>query len=254
MTMMTTAEKAIQQAIYALWYTHYTNYSLTQEQRNTLAQGFINEHLSNDNVLLTKAFIRHPMTRRKSFAQTATVYDVLADFILAVNAEEEKHESFPLHSEEQAFRHARQRRERETSLYKSNDEGDELENDNASIEVYTQEVLAVAKEEDNANISAEQFAELIENVKRKPIEYARKYAQMGYNYALCVRNIRKLDVRRIKECEVCNSAFYAHDLRRTVCDQQNGIAGKNGNSRKDSQSMCEILSNRKRAEKAVKSA
>lgn len=254
MTMMTTAEKAIQQAIYTLWYMHYTNYSLTQEQRNSLAQGFINEHLSNDNVLLTKAFIRHPMTRLKQYDRTASPYDVLADFILAVNAEEEKREAFPLHSEEQAFRHARQRRERETSLYKSNDDDDELENDNASIEVYTQEVLAVAKEEENAYICVEQFAELIAKVKRNSNEYARKYAQMGYSYASCIRNIRKLDARRIKVCAVCDSAFYAHDMRRTVCDQQNGIAGKNVNARRDSQSMCEIIATRKRAEKAVKSA
>lgn len=259
------AEIAVQKALYDLWYKHYSDKTLGKQERRELVDDFIAEHLSTDTVLLSKSFIRHPQTRKKQFARTATPLEVLADFMLNVDAVEERTKEFPIKSAESSFRQEQQRKKTEQSIYFQSESDADHEialsrmrkqgyiapplPSNSISEVDLIGDISEVEEElfREEPESVKSFRRLLRKVKRNPKKYALKYESKGYDYQKTIKNIRKLDDSRVKECFICGEPFYAHDKRRIICDLQHGIVG---DGKRSEQSMCEVIYARERAEKS----
>lgn len=261
------SEIAVQKALYDLWYKHYNDKGLQTADRRELVDDFIAEHLSVDTVLLTKSFIRHPQTRKKQFGRTATPLEVLADFMLNVDAIEERTQEYPIKSAESSFRHEMQRKKTEQSIYFQ----DEYDADHEialsqmhqrgyitptmpSNSVSESELIGYASEVEAEFFreepqSVQSFRRILRNVKRNPKKYALRFEAKGRSYKETIERIRKLDDSRVKACYICREPFYAHDKRRIICDLQQGIVGEGTNAKRSKQSMCEVIHARKRAEK-----
>ncbi|UZM98219.1 hypothetical protein OL548_26255 [Lysinibacillus sp. MHQ-1] len=79
--------------------------SYSDAQRNLLAQDFVNEQLELwgvDLYMISDIKVYHPAYLKTTSFRKANIYDILADFMIAVNnATTEKHEEYPAYSEEQ---------------------------------------------------------------------------------------------------------------------------------------------------------
>lgn len=251
---MTEAEKAVQRALYELWYEHYTK-PMTQTERNQLAADFAEKWLDPTRIKVDKPFIKHPATARKEFQRLCTVAEVLADFILRVDQNAEKSADYPILNRDAEVRREESRRNRERSIVFES-EYDNGASDMAEGQSYQLPPYSVLERDLTIENSIEDelfaetpptveaFQQQLGKVKRNARKVARKYEEQGYSYADALRRIRRLDVSRVRECVECGQAFYAHDLRRYVCDLQHGRTEKGERSEL---STCELHADQRRS-------
>lgn len=245
----TPAEKAVQDAINNLWYNDdYKGKAL--DERNRIAEAFLTQYYDSDKIKVDKPFLVHPATRLKQKARKCTVAEILADYIMGVSANAEKGEVYPVESPDKAVRGEFKRKEVERALIFEYDYDDHILEAMSGDHTITEWALGL----DNS-VEAQLFANVpqtvvdfrreLERVKANPLRYATKFEALGYNRAETVRRIRRLDMKRVRECVVCGNAFYAHDTRRVICDMQQGV--KEGGDISES-STCELIASRKRGE------
>ena len=237
----TNAEKAIQTAITDLWYQTYRK-PLTTEQRNDKVTDFIAQHLEDGSINVVTTLFYHPETSRKIKQRSATIYDILGDYILRVDQVAENSEEYPITSQETEVRNAAERKRRERVMITQSEEDTEDENYRMPpYSVKESELEGTPSLEDEVfeetTPSVEEFRKQLEHVKANAHRYATKYAGMGYDYGDSIRRIRRLDPDRVRECRECGNAFYAHDKRRVVCDMQHGMTEKGVRSH---ESTCEL--------------
>lgn len=250
---MTDAEIAVQRALNDLWYANYTKL-IKQAERNQLAADFAEQWLDPSRIKVDKPFIRHPATARKVFQRNYTVAEVLADFILRAKRKEEKSAEYPILNRDTELRREQSRRQYERSIVFESETDDDAEGMAESLPPYSvyERDLTI----DNS-IESELFAETsptvddfrrqLGKVKANVRKYAREYEAKGYSYSDTLRRIKRLDLSRVRECVECGQAFYAHDLRRYVCDMQHGRTEKGERSEL---STCELSADRRRSETA----
>lgn len=238
---LTPQEKAVQGALNAFWYEHYTK-PYTTDQRNQLVEEFTEKWLNRSKFKISKAFIRHPATKTRQFSRNYTVMDVLADFIMRVDQVEERSEEYPIGNPDYEVNGTRRRQEKERSIFFQGDQDCLKEGDTVPAYCVTEDQFEQKNSiEDILFVETapdvEQFRKELRHVKRFPEFYSTSFAE-EYNYEKkdALRRIKKLDLSRVRECYICGSAFYAHDLRRHVCDMQRGIADK----KPSVQSACEL--------------
>lgn len=248
---LTPQEKAVQGALDAFWYEYYTKH-LTTNQRNLLAGEFAEKWLDGTKIKTHKAFIRHPATKKRLYDRSHTVADVLADFIIRANQNDERDAEYPVENPDYEVNGTRRRQDKERSLY-FKDDLDKPKEERDPLPPYSVRsndiVLPNSIEDELFKETAPdvgQFRKELCRVKRFPEFYATSFAE-EYNYEEkdAMLRIKKLDLSRVRECYICGSAFYAHDLRRHVCDMQRGIADK----KPSVQSACELERDNRDAQK-----
>jgi hypothetical protein len=260
---LTTQERAVQGALDAFWYEHYTQ-PYTTEQRNKLAEGFIAKWLDPSKIKTDKQFVRHPATKNRLKNRNYTVADVLADFIMRVDQVAERKAEFPVENTDRQVNGAMQRQETELSIY-FRDDLDKPPEERKPLPPYSvrandivmpnsvEDVLFTEHTPDVARFRAE-----LRRVKKYAEFYATSFAEeYGFDKADTLRRIKRLDLSRVRECEICGGAFYAHDFRRHVCDTQRGIKtvrekGKAPVYVVTDESACELERERKTAKERAK--
>lgn len=258
----TPQEKDVQAALTAFWYEHYTK-PYTTDERNRLAEQFADQWLDPTKVKIDKAFIRHPATVRRDFSRDYTVAEVLADFIMRANQFAERSAEYPISNPDHFVNSARERQKEERSIYFQYEEDIAAEKGKESrlppysvrenaiiLENSIEDILFAEHSPDVGKFQAE-----IRRVKKFAEFYATTFAEeYGYEKAEVLRRIKRLDLTRVRECEICGGAFYAHDFRRHVCDCQYGIKehrvkGKAPVYEVTDESTCELKRNQENARK-----
>jgi hypothetical protein len=251
---LTRQDKEAILATHEFWIKHN---KAPQRWRNLLVKTFVNRW--KDKIDLTKPIMKHPATKRRDY-EKYSVLDVMTDFLLDVDQVIEKRKEYPVQNPDKRANEINKKHQREVIIRTDWDyekEGpiprgyiDEaaLKHRNPIEEIFFSEPRADTVDELRA---------LIDHVKANEDKYVAKYENPFRNWndntpnkKRTAENIRKairqLDKNRVRVCEVCGGAFYAHDLRRQVCDLQRGI--KAGNEVTD-YSACELKRDRKKAKK-----
>jgi len=273
MYQVSRAEAMVQKAIYDLWFGNYSNDSLTTEDRIKMTEDFTSEYADPDKVKVDKPFLRHPMTYRKQFQRTATIAEVLGDFILRIDQVCERDEEYPIHGTEKVFMDGQKAQKRELSIYAQaeQDRAEALSTSHLVKYRFTNGTTRPSYSIDEADVIAEaslvgrhkagykaptvaEFGSTLRKVKANPDKWATHFALKGYDYAITLRKIKRLDIGRVRECIECGEPFYAHDLRRNVCDLQHGIVKRDGKWVRSKSSHCEMQNAKKRSEKQRETA
>ncbi|WP_338753411.1 hypothetical protein [Bacillus sp. FJAT-52991] len=228
---LTPQQREVQNALDRFWFTYYTK-SLTAEQRIELADQFAVEWLDRPKFKIDSEFIRHPATLKRSFSRSHTVADVLADFIMRVDQVAERSAEYPISNPDHQVKGDRDRRENERSVYNQYQEDEAEKDEQARIPPYSvreSDIVLENSAEDilfkEASPSVKQFRAQLRKVKEFAEFYATTFAdEYGYDKQGALRLIKRLGLSRVRECEICGGAYYAHDLRQRYCDcQQNPI-------------------------------
>lgn len=224
-TFVTPQEKAVQSALDTFWYEHYTK-EYTSEQRNQLVEDFSEKWLSA--ISITKPFIRHPATKLKRFNRELTVGEVLADFILRIDQVEEREAEYPVNNPDRERNTTQKREVVERSIFFQGWE-DEIEKvpaysvtESDFEQANSIEDVLFPNQDPSPTVS--KFIARLRHVKKYANFYATSFAEeYKYDKADAKKRIRRLDLSRVRECQICGGAFYAHDLRLRNCDcQQEG--------------------------------
>ncbi|MGD6775239.1 hypothetical protein [Sutcliffiella horikoshii] len=252
----TKSEQELIVVVNKLWAEHYKS---PLDVRKQIVESFTEEWFHRAN--LTKPLMRHPSTRKKDYRCTRSALDILTDLILEVDQVHERNsEEYPIHNAEKELR------EEQRPTYAMVEDRDEdsprkpftIEESSMSGVDYVAEVIFA---ESTAKTVAELQA-LIAEVKESEDYYVNLYADDSHDWNNNIRTkkrtivnvrkaIRELDVGRVRECLECGGAFYAHDLRRNVCDSQRYRNPRTGKLSK--YSICEIKQKRKREKREEKS-
>ncbi|MFD2681485.1 hypothetical protein [Bacillus seohaeanensis] len=239
---LSTYESQAIPAIHAFWADHC---HVEQTFRNVLVKYFTEEW--SDKIDLTRPITKHPATKKKEFT-LYSVLDILTDFILASGQVAEREQEYPVANADKRARQSAEIRHHEYSLvldeeHPNND--DDYRTPPYSIEEsslpaadHVMEVLFA----DSCCEKVEELQDLIAHVKQYPYFYVATYAEempeKNRDRKKAEKSIKALDVNRVRECKVCGGAFYAHDLRRRVCDIQKYP--------KSQDSACEVKNHRNR--------
>lgn len=229
----------IQGDLNRIWFKYYTQ-PITSEQRVKLAEAFIKRYDNGVNPLTTE--FQHPQTalQGRYNERDLSLAEILADFILRA----EDVNDGTIHSHETQENRKDRRRDKELRIYEEEmDDGAKEAGERMPSHHITQErthermnAPRIA-ESGKSNSQRKVRAELV-NVKEYPEYYATSFKEdHGKEYDETIRRIRRLDLNRIRTCVVCGDGFYAHDLRRKVCDRQHGLLQDGTRSKL---SMCEI--------------
>jgi len=224
---LTPQEIAVQNALDAFWFENYTKL-LTLEQRNQLAEQFAAEWVDPKKIKIDKTFIRHPATKKRLYNRDYTVMDVLADFIMRVDQVEERSAEYPVANQDYAVTGAARRQQKERSIFSQGEEDAMEEGDKLPPYSVMESDIELANSIEDiifAEVApdVEKFRAELRKVKRFADFYATTFAEeYGYDKKDALRRIKRMDLSRVRECEVCSGAYYAHDLRQRYCDcQQN---------------------------------
>lgn len=261
---LTPQEMAVQGALDAFWYEHYTK-SYTVNERNELAAAFADQWLDGTKIKSDKAFIRHPATKKRNYDRSYTVADVLADFILRIDQVTERSREYPVQNPDYSLKGDRLRKDKERSIFFQYEEDAMKEGDMIPPYSVTESDFQQANSiEDILFVdtapNVEQFRAELRKVKKFAEFYATTFSEeYGYDKRDALRRIKELDLSRVRECEICGSAFYAHDLRRHVCDMQRGVfthkeKGKKPVFEVTDYSTCEIERDNKKAQERYKTS
>jgi len=223
---ITATHRTAQAALNDLWYRYYTA-ELTQDARNGLAQAFIDDWLIDPPFNPAEAFIFHPATSKRDYTRV-TVTDVLTDFVLRALQSDEKNADYPVENPDRQVNGKFLRRDSELSLISDGDLPEDEDGEPSAAELprdgYSVLESDVPDSYTPRTMSVEDAKRQLERVKAFAPYYAERYAEArGYAVNEVQRRIRRLDVDRVRECPECGNGFYAHDLRRQVCDMQIGI-------------------------------
>lgn len=237
---MTTAETAVQNALYELWYDFYTQ-PITTKERIELVEEFTDKWLDATKIKVDKATYYHPMTRLKQRFDRpqVTALEILGDFIMRADMHEERDAEFPVTHDEQDITLEDRRKKEEVGLF--SDEVD-FEAGERVPSGYISEADAIAQMYTPSKPQKiEEFREELERVMKYPEFYATSFEEdYGYDYDESMKRIKALKLDRIKVCEVCSRPFYSRNIRRVVCDQQHGVMAGGGRSK---ESACELIYN-----------
>lgn len=273
-------EARVQLAIYDLWYKHYTDDSLTIEGRIAMTETFATEYADPGEIKLDKAFLRHPATRLKDFSRSCTIGEILGDFIMRIDQVAEREAEYPVHGVEKVFRDTVKDRKRIIGIYSQDEEDRDSAEESVQLRKYglpkqtamsaydmsefsvVQQQSAVGEKVikngtgGEETVTIRQFKRVLRLEKAKAKGYARLYANDGYDYEDALRRIRRLDVKRVRECVECGNVFYAHDKRRHICDLQHGLIQdkKTKKWRRSHLSHCEVENAKTRSKKQRESA
>lgn len=259
---ITPQERVVQGALDAFWYEHYTN-EYTTDERNKLAEAFTDKWLDSTKIKVDKAYIRHPATKTRLYDRNYTVVEVLADFIMRVRQVSERSQEYPIGNPDYDVNGARFRQEHERSIFFQNEqdameEGETLPPYSVTEDSFEQKnsIEDVLFAENAPDI--DRFRKELRHIKKFADFYATTYAdERSLDKKEVLRRIKRLDLSRVRECEICGSAFYAHHLRRHVCDMQRGIKvhkekGKKPIYEVTDYSTCEIERDNKKAQERYK--
>lgn len=240
MTQLTKEETAVKDALYRFWFDHYTK-PYTTAQRNQLVEDFASEWLDSSKIKMDKPVFYHPMNclKRRYDETKRTAMDILADFIMRANMHEERRAEYSVTHAEQELTNADDRKELERSIFFQYEE-DAME-EGERVPPYSIRESSIVLEN---SIEVTLFLETAPDVKKyreelkKVMEYPEFWAttlseEYGYDKAEALREIKGLELDRVRECLICGNGFYAHDKRRHICDQQHGRDTK-GNRTKHS--------------------
>ncbi|WP_217581599.1 hypothetical protein [Lysinibacillus sp. GbtcB16] len=213
--------KQLERDIRAFWFKHYPKRkSYSDAQRNLLAQDFVNEQLELwgvDLYMISDIKVYHPAYLKTTSFRKANVYDILADFMTAVNnATAEKEEAYPTYSEEQEYYRAQKRTQHELAIF-------EVEEDSDVQPAYTVSSEDMEKhrvvEIETMHVEREHIEDFIRKLKTKPTLYARRLqSEYGGTAREIARKIYKLDPKKIQKCKICNEWFYPKHAKTEVCD------------------------------------
>lgn len=240
---LTNEDRAAIKATYDFW---GANKKTPQQLRNKLVESFLAEWSTKINVM--KPIMMHPDTRRKDYSRSRCIADIMADFILSIDQVDERNQEYPIENAEKAFRENVKRRQYERSIVFQDEidrEAEDYQTPSYSIEEYAFNARNPIEEtffkEDNAE-TVEELRDLLTHVKKYRPFYVTTYSteipEKGRKPEKVDRAIRKLDITKVKECEICGGSYYAHYRGRIHCDAQK-YPERN-------QSACEIKAHRKR--------
>lgn len=235
---MTISETTVQNALYELWYDFYTS-NITTKERNELVEEFTEQWLDSTKIKVDKPAYYHPMNRLKQrYDQPpVTAMSILADFILRASEVSERDEEYPVHNAESELTREDNRKRDEVGLF--SDEIDVEAGERVPYGMISEAEAIAQMYTPRKPLEVEGYRMELARVKRYVGFYATTFLEeYGYNKDDTLRKIKALRLERVRECLVCGGAFYAHDLRRSVCDQQHGIMT---GGRRSTQSACELL-------------
>ncbi|MGO1061084.1 hypothetical protein ACTL32_18380 [Planococcus sp. FY231025] len=220
---MTKAEALVKEALYELWFEHYTK-PITLEQRLKLTQDFVDIWLDSTQIKIDKPFIYHPSLHHKNrYDQPpVTVQEVLADFILRAHMVAERDEEYPVTNPEAELNTADKRLKREVGLFSDNIDAEAGER--TPYGTLTDAEAIARMYTPRAPVTVKKLTAELARVKNYAEFYATTFAEeYGYEKLDVLQRIKSLKLERIKTCVVCDGAFYPRNIRREVCDQQIGV-------------------------------
>lgn len=222
---LTQGEKALQDAITTFWYSHYTKPYNTAKRNDLVAEFLAREPI--DSVALEKPFIVHPATRLKRKQASVTLMEVLADFIMRPLKATEKYEEYPVWSQEAEVAKDAQKKQKEKHIYFQEWEDGLPEDKEPPRFTITEDQIPQLKPHIEP-LDVEQFRAILRRVKKYAGFYAVDWAEeRGLKPGTVERMIKRLDLSRVRECDICGGAFYARDLRMKSCDCQPASTAKN---------------------------
>jgi len=220
-TTKTANASQVEKDIRAFWFEHYPKRkSYSDDKRILLAQEFIDEQLELWGVYaysLPDISVYHPAYYKTTSFKKTNIYDILGDFIAAVNDTDlEKYKPYPSYTEEQEHHRRKSRQRREVNFHEL-DDGEEYQPPNTISydDLAEQQSLPLITH----HVTVEQIAEIIDDLQADPFNEA-KYLQSIYGGSAreIVRKIKGLKKVNIKVCKMCYEPFYARDKRIDVCD------------------------------------
>lgn len=234
---LTKQDKEVKRAIFSFYYEYR---KMPQDERNRLADEFLAEW--SGKVDITKKITPHPATKRKSYAPSYSVADIIADFIMQPMMAEERCAEYPVLNNDTEVRREQARRSTDKHPHYHLVFDGEMPTDRFGMsegmppfsmdesDFNNEDPFEILFGEPDAS-TVEELCKLIEDVKANRTYFVNKYEDLKKDWNEETKNkkrtaknidnaIRKLDVSRVRECIVCGQAFYAHDWRRETCDTQ----------------------------------
>ncbi|OMC80922.1 hypothetical protein [Viridibacillus sp. FSL H8-0123] len=212
----------VEKDIRAFWFEHYPkrkNYS--DDERILLAQEFTDEQFELwgvDAYHLPNIRVYHPAYFKTTTFKKVDIYDILADFIAAVNDTSlEKYKPYPSYTEEQEYHRSKKRKKHELHIFDSPTDTDKSQ---PGYTISPEDVEDRRVEElQEYHLTKEQLEQEIFNLKADAIGNARRLQKIyGGSVRSISKKIYKLTPENIKVCRVCKEWFYAKDKRTEVCD------------------------------------
>jgi hypothetical protein len=239
---LTAEEKKAIPAVHAFWADHC---KIDTGFRSLLVKYFTEEW--EGKIDMTRPITKHPATKRKELT-LYSILDILTDFILVADQVAEREEEYPIANPDRRARETRKIRSTEYSLVLDEsikDDDEDYRRPPFSVEERSLPAADTVTDVlfgDNCCESVEDLQDLLRHVKQFPHFYVATYAEempeKRRDRKVAEKSIKALDISRVRECDVCGGAFYAHDLRRHVCDIQKYPQSLN--------SACEVKNHRKR--------
>jgi len=210
----------IQYEINRLWMDYYTS-RIDSKQRIQLAEEFIQQH--KGKVDFTKQSLDHPALIHKGRYDVGkqSIAEILADFIIRA----EKDKPRQVKSRDLELDHDDRYRENTFRIFED-DLDDAAKEAGEKIPAYSKSLGQIYEETPGTKkpVTERQVKEELSRVKQYSEFYATTFAEdYGKDYDDAIRRIRRLDLDRVRTCFQCSDGFYAHDLRRKVCDRQRGL-------------------------------
>lgn len=214
------------------------------DMRKHLANYFILEWKTR--VSMTRKFMRHPFIRKKSIVLYC-IHDILTDWLLAVDQVAERSKEYPI---ENADKRANREKHERVNVYSLVLEGAKQDEEEYRTPPYSIEERTISTRNPIEDIffaedtykTIEALSDRILHVKKFREFYVTTYSvempEKCRSREEVDKAIRKLDITKVKECEICGGAFYAHYRGRIHCDTQKYPQKK--------LAACEVKAHRKR--------
>lgn len=243
-----TSKYEIQGELNRIWFKYYTK-TITAEQRIKIADAFINRYCvdtSQSSEEIIENAIRAPrfdsvkketgaydpdllMLNHPQFSQQErpkrvkySLTEILSDFIIRAETDE----TGTVKSRELEVVH--EEKSKRNNLHIFHGDADKEFNKEAGEQMpagyITEDEYVMQMVKPRKPITAHQVKAELSRVKQYSEFYATTFAEdYGKDYDDAIRRIRRLDLDRVRTCHQCEDGFYARDLRRKICDRQNGI-------------------------------
>lgn len=200
----------------------------------------------NMRVSMTRKFMRHPFIRKRSIVLYC-IHDILTDWLLAVDQVAERSVEYPI---ENADKRANREKHERLNVYSLVLDGNKQDEGDYRTPPYSIEESAISNRNPIENIffseetynTVRSLRERLLHVKKFRDFYVTTYSvemsEKCRSREEVDKAIRKLDITKVKECEICGNAFYAHYRGRIHCDTQAYPQKK--------LAACEIIAHRRR--------
>ncbi|MET3683654.1 hypothetical protein ABID56_001763 [Alkalibacillus flavidus] len=183
------------------WWFEQDKHDPPADRRAELVDAKLEDLFEQDYTLaeLQSWTMLNPKTERKEKLRRVPVIEVLTDFILETPQVAERTAEYPIYNATKQARAGQARKANEVTLHDVEPAAPSLAQANdLSHPLDLHATLAF--------------------YQRNPAKAVDRFKGRGYSAQAITKAVADLDLTRVRECEQCGGAFYAHDLRLRYCN------------------------------------